>query len=205
MAIANTTLSANLNATDTLWPITSTTGITAGMLIKVDSEIAVVASVPGTTSAIVRCRGSEGTTATTHNSLTNVIAGLSSDWPAIPPGQLSTATQPSNQDDVVTFSVNGAIPVPTRNTTILLAKATALTGTTLAAPSTTLNGMRVTITSQTAAAHVITATALLENGLTGSPWTTATFPAFIGSSMVLVAQNGLWQVVGLSSGPVVLT
>ncbi len=207
MSLSQTTLSAAIGASDLTWAVASSTGFLPGQPVRVDNEYSYVVSVPSTTSIVVRSRGAEGSSVAAHGVLANVVTGLgSSDFPAIQAGVPTLGLAGTAADDLVTIGANTAsIPCPSRNTTYLLAKATALATTVLAAPSTAQNGVRLTFTSQTAAAHVITATTLLEDGLTGSPFTTATFPAFIGASMVLVAQNGLYQVVGLSSGPVVLT
>ena len=65
---------------------------------------------------------------------------------------------------------------------------------TLAAPAT--DGMRLCITAGSAFAHVVTATNLIADGVTGGAKDTATFGAFVGSSLDLLAYNGLWHVVG---------
>jgi len=74
-------------------------------------------------------------------------------------------------------------------------------------PTIAQNGLKLIFTSQTAAAHVITSTAGINNGLTGSPWTTATFAAFIGAGFSLVANNGTWNVLAapVTGSTVVLT
>lgn len=205
MALSQTTLSTAALATDITLALTSSTGFLVGQPVRIDNEYMFCVAVPSTTSITVRSRGAEGTQAVAHGVLANVITGVTAtDFPAIPAamGSLGFAIL----DDIVTIGANTAsIACPARNTTFLLAKATALGTTVLAAPSTAQNGVKLTFTSQTAAAHVITATTLIENGLTGSPFTTCTFPAFIGSSMVLEAQNGVYQVLALGSGPVVFT
>jgi hypothetical protein len=61
---------------------------------------------------------------------------------------------------------------------------------TLVAPGKDQDGLIVTFTSLTAAAHVITATALIADGVTGGPHGTVTFAAFAGASITLMAQNG---------------
>jgi hypothetical protein len=65
----------------------------------------------------------------------------------------------------------------------------------LVAPSKAQDGLVVTFTSLTAAAHVITATTLLGDAVSGSPHTTATFAAFIGTTLTLQAQNGIYNLV----------
>lgn len=64
---------------------------------------------------------------------------------------------------------------------------------TLAAP--TIDGDRLCITSSTAYAHVVTATDLVNDGVTGGAKDTMTFGAFAGASIDLVAFNGKWHVV----------
>ena len=66
---------------------------------------------------------------------------------------------------------------------------------TLAAPTAAQEGMRLVISSGTAFAHVITATNLLEDGVTGGAKDTATFAAFVGASLELMAYNLTWLVI----------
>lgn len=65
---------------------------------------------------------------------------------------------------------------------------------TLAAPAS--NGFRLCITAGSAFAHVVTATDLIHDGVTGGAKDTMTFGAFVGSSIDLLAYNGKWHVVG---------
>lgn len=64
---------------------------------------------------------------------------------------------------------------------------------TLAAPAT--DGDRLTITSATAFAHVVTATDLIHDGVTGGAKDTMTCAAFAGASIDLVAYDGKWHVI----------
>jgi len=200
MALTATTLSAACTASDTLLAITSTSsGFPAVATIpnplqvmQVDDEYMLIVTVPVANTVRVAQRGYHGSVATAHDILAPVITSSSaSDFPATQPG--ANLTRPPFVDDIVSVGQNGTIAVPTRNTTILLTKATALGTTTLGAPSLGSDGIRVTITTETAAAHVITATSLVADGVSGSPHTTMTFAAFKGASITLVAANGLWQ------------
>ena len=65
---------------------------------------------------------------------------------------------------------------------------------TLAAPAS--DGFRLCITAGSAFAHVVTATDLIHDGVTGGAKDTATFGAFVGSSLDLLAYDGKWHVVG---------
>ena len=64
---------------------------------------------------------------------------------------------------------------------------------TLAAP--TVEGDRLCITSASAFAHVVTATDLVHDGVTGGAKDTMTFAAFAGASIDLVGYDGKWHVV----------
>lgn len=64
---------------------------------------------------------------------------------------------------------------------------------TLAAPAS--DGFRLCITAGSAFAHVVTATALIHDGVTGGAKGTMTFGAFVGSSIDLLAYDGKWHVV----------
>jgi hypothetical protein len=112
----------------------------------------------------------------------------------IPVTQTANAIQVSQPDGTVIWSVGapaviaaGAVPVTGGNYVITAASAQALT---LAAPTT--NGTTITITSATAFAHTLTATGLLQTG--SAAVNVATFAAFAGASLTLVAYNGKWQV-----------
>ncbi len=67
---------------------------------------------------------------------------------------------------------------------------------TLAAPTALQEGYRLTILCQSAFAHVVTATDLLDDGVTGGAKDTATFGAFVGSTLELIAINLKWHVIG---------
>lgn len=90
------------------------------------------------------------------------------------------------------YSASGIIPPVAGTAFITKATAAAMT---LAAPALADDGAVLIITSETAAAHTVTATTLLADAVSGSPHTTATFAAFIGTSLVLMAANKLWNVV----------
>jgi len=199
MALTATSLAAACSASDTQLAITSTSsGFPVvgsnheNQLMQIDGEYCYITGVPASGYVTVRGRGSEGTAAVAHDVLAPVLTSATlTDWPNVPAGGVTL--RPPNVDDIVTIGQNGAITVPTKNTTFLLTKATALASTTLGAPSKAQNGLRLTFTSQTAAAHVITATTLVGDAVSGSPHTTCTFAAYIGATMTLIADNGIWN------------
>jgi hypothetical protein len=202
MALTQTTLTSAITASVTTFGVTSTsTGFpTVGtqnaqppQAIQIDGELMFLTGVPATNTITVRCRGSEGTVAAAHDVLAPVITSSNpNDFGQIAPGQL-VLIDPAI-DNPVTLGADGAIPQPLGPVVYNINKGSAA-ALTLAAPSLSLNGTRVVITSQTAFAHVVTATTLIADAVTGSPHTTATFAAFKGATITLVAENGLWNVV----------
>lgn len=68
---------------------------------------------------------------------------------------------------------------------------------TLAAPA--RDGIRLRIISRTANAHVVTATGLLDDGVTGGSKNTITFAAFAGASAELESFGGKWNTVSLKA------
>jgi hypothetical protein len=200
MSLTQTSLAAACGASDLQLAITSTsTGFPVigsnaeNQLMQIDGEFMYIVGVPASGYVTVRGRGSEGTAAVAHDKLAPVLTSSAvSDWPATPTG--SVTPRPVFADDIVTLGQNGVIAVPIKDTIVNITKATALSSTTLAAPSTASNGVQLTLTSQTAAAHVITATSLVGDAVSGSPHTTMTFAAYIGATITLIAQNGIWNV-----------
>jgi uncharacterized 2Fe-2S/4Fe-4S cluster protein (DUF4445 family) len=93
---------------------------------------------------------------------------------------------------LIAVSASGAIaPRVQANYVITKAGVAALT---LAAPTaTTDDGLTITITSGTANAHTLTATGLLNTG--SASVNVATFAAFAGAGLTLVAYQGKWNVV----------
>ncbi len=198
MALTTTSISADIGAGDIDLPITSTSSGFPGVGIKgtnqvilIDGEYMLLDYVIKSGLIRVKRRGDQGTYAQAHDVLAQVTTSSdASDFPAIPPGMVNV--RPPSIDNILSIGENGTIAVPSRNTTYLITKATALATTVLDSPTVAQNGLRLTFTSETAAAHVITG--VLEDGTTGGS-TTATFAAFKGASFTLVAANGVWNVV----------
>lgn len=202
MALTRTSLAADMSASDLTASITSTsagfpavgTYASPAQMMQVDDEYMLIQVVPVANTVKVMQRGYNGSKAEAHDILAPVATSSDpQDFAAVASG--AVVNRAPWVDAVLSVGENGVIPVPVKNTTYELTKATALSSTTLGAPAKDQDGLRVTITSQTAAAHVITSTTLLADAVSGSPHTTATFAAFIGASLVLQADNGLWNVI----------
>jgi len=198
MALQQTTLSAACTASATTLAVTSTAafppvGTTfVNQVVLIDTEFMVCIGVPAIGSITVRSRGYEGTAAVAHDILANVYTTANNaDFGPISPA-LTVQIDPTD-DAIVSVGQDGAITVPITNTAVNINKATAA-ALTLAAPLLSDNGVTLMITSQTAAAHVVTATALINDGTVTTPKTTMTFVAGRGATVTLVAENGLWNV-----------
>ncbi len=202
MALTRTSTSAAVTANQvTNLGITSTTGFPAvgilgsRQLVQIDSEFMLVDQVVASGVINVLQRGYNGTIAMAHDILAPVVTSAApADWQLLPWG--SDDTRPPYLDDQKTVGQNGAIACPLKNTTYVLTKGSALASTTLASPAKDQDGLRLTFTSATAFAHVITA--VMEDGTTGGS-TTATFTAFVGASMILEACNAIWNVIAVQN------
>ena len=93
---------------------------------------------------------------------------------------------------ITTIAGDGAITI--RSGVVALTKGSAA-AITLAAPTAAQAGTQITVISGSAYAHVITATGLLDDGVTGGSKNTATFAAFVGAAITLLAYNLKWVVV----------
>ncbi len=192
MAMTKTSLNGAITQSQTFLKLTSATPTTGSaplarrMLLSVDGERMLITGVLNSPTVEV-VRGYDGTAAVAHATLAPLAWGAPADWNA-------PAGAPVTPRALVSIGANGVIAVPTVNTLLTIDKATALATTTLAAPAADSNGVTLAITSNTAAAHVITATSLVADAVSGSPHTTMTFAAFKGATITLIAQDGLWNV-----------
>ncbi len=213
MPLVRTTLAAAISSSQLTFGVASTAAagfpavgappLTYQPLV-IDDEVMFLVLCPALNTITVRMRGSDGTEATPHDLGSSVVTSATpSDFPLLQPG-MGTLRAPSDPD-IVTYGQSGAITVPVEAITIAFLAATSAGAYTLGAPSLALNGIVLKISSQSAFAHVVTATGLYDTGGSASPYTTATFPAFAGASMELIAQNGLWNVNNSSPSPVVFS
>lgn len=101
---------------------------------------------------------------------------------------------------VTVQTADGAITIVSGLKVLSKTSAAAMT---LAAPVAGVDdGTQLIITAGTAFAHVVTATGLIHDGVTGGAKNTWTSAAFVGSSIHLVAYNALWHVVAKNLGTI---
>ena len=195
MAQLQTTIAGAMKAGATRVTLTAYTApsvgaIPAPKLLRVDGEEMLIAddTLSPTLSVV---RGYNGTLAVAHDVLATAVYGLSSDF---------TQTNDTRGANVTSIGQNTAtITLPQLPSNIelfvLLNKATALGTTNLPAPNLDQDGQYLTISTSTAAGHVLTATSLIADGVSGSPHSTLTWAAFKGASITLQADRGLWNVI----------
>ncbi len=191
MALTKTTLNGAIAAGATKLVLTSATGIAEKMLIRIDSEFFLVTDVALAPTVSVVPGYSNGYTSSysvAHNTLAQAAYGIAADF--------STFTGRAVQE-VNSYGASGAIVVPLTDQTIIIDKASAA-AMTLAAPAHDTNPT-IEITSNSAAAHTVTGVALLADGTSATPKSTATFGTQAGATMVLTGVNGLWNVVSLEN------
>lgn len=195
--MTSTTLTSGVAANDLSIRVASVAGATPGGFVKIDNEYMKVVSV-NSPIVNVRERGGEGGTAADHDVNASVVFGIGSELPPLAPGEL--IPPPTEDRDQITVGQDMTIPwnVLRRDATVVIAKGS-VAAITLEAPSAAVDGTRLTITSQSAFAHVVTATGLIDNGVTGGAKNTLTFAAFAGATVTLQANRGKWTVVGTSA------
>lgn len=197
MAVTGTTLNGAVTNTAQKIKLTAYTapalgtGVNAGnKVVRVDGEWMRITDDSASPTLGVT-RGEFGTVAVAHNSLAAAAYGLTSDMQAVNSSLVFGG-------GITSYSVSGAITIPALPPggiyTIYLTKA-GVAAMTLAAPPLDIDGALLTITSNTANAHTITATSLFNDGASGAPHTTATYAAFAGATVTLEAAKGLWNVI----------
>lgn len=190
MALTSTTLAVAMTATDQAFSATSATGATVGGFARIENEWTKITEINGVRISVIR-GGFNGSAVVAHNILAPVVFGLTTDAASL--GVYETLPVPGIEFDVVNIGANGTIPVPKRPTRYFINKATALASSPLANPAADQNGLIVSFTNTTDAAHVVTVTNG-HDGTTGTH-TTLTSPALAGGTLTLVGQNAKWYVL----------
>lgn len=204
MAITQTALTADLSATALTMTVSSGTGFPAAgtgpaknYIVRIDKEFMLAISQPSSGVIKLAQRGYNGTAAAEHDKLAKVsVSAAPSDFAEPSPGHVVSLppylpTQETiGEDRTFTSAEIAAWGNQSRLFAITKATAAAIV---IVAPSKAQDGLELTFTSLTAAAHTITGTGLIADGASGSPEDLITFDAFIGATITLVAQNGLYN------------
>lgn len=195
MALVETTLGAACAATDASITVASATSIAAGVVIRIDDELMVVAkSYVLASTAVPVLRGRQGTVPTAHPSGAAVEHGLPSDaeWGSAA-AQISTQFPFVKAVRQLSYSASGAIDLPSPGSdgiAVLNASGSTALAMTLAVPTKAMDGCKLKILSRNGTgAHTITVASGV-NGA-GSSYDVFTFPG--GPVMIeLTAFDSLW-------------
>lgn len=126
------------------------------------------------------------------NAIINVVNNLTGN--GTPQPVTATTVQSSGTiETLVALTTNGAIN-PNTAANYVITKAGVLADTLAAPTATTDDGKVILVTSNTANAHTITATGLLQTG--SASVNVATFAAQAGAGVTLMAYQGKWNVLG---------
>jgi hypothetical protein len=209
MALTNTTLSAACTASDLTLSVTSTSSgfPSVGVypqpkqMMRVDGEDMLIEVVPVSGTVKVKQRGYNGTVAKAHEAL-SVISTSSDmqDFGNTPAGGVNS--RPPYVDDIVTIGVDTTftaagtpatsttLPLPIKDTTYVITKATAAAITLISGVSANM-GVKMTFINGVAAANTITYTPGFRGDTTSSD--VATAAAKVGATFVCrVGYTGLF-------------
>lgn len=156
-----------------------------------DARVYLVNSLEGESDCVVALADPTATSAGLASSLSNETGTGAAVFGTSPTLAAPLITQP-----VTAALVNGAVTISPGVVVFTKAGVAAMT---LAAPTAGQEGTIMTFTAGTANAHTLTATGLIEDGITGGAKNLATFAAFVGSSLTLCAINLKWHVVSLNA------
>lgn len=182
MALTPTTIAGAMSANATTVKLTASTSIAKKMLLKIDGETMLVSDITLAPTVSV-ARGENGSLAVAHANLAPAIYGVPSDFTN------------ANGAPIVSYGADGAITIPTIDTTIYLTKATAA-AMTLAGPAKDQTNV-VTIIGTVAVANTVTYTAGFYGDTTSSD--VATYAAKVGASLTIQAQSGKWGPVATAN------
>lgn len=191
MALATTTASSAISATDVSIVVASATSMAAGRIIVVDQENMQVIQtyVSGTTVGVLR--GRDGTAAVAHKSGVNVTHGLASDF-AVPAAQAST-TYPTGRAVIVTsVSATSTLTLPLAGSDMrVVMNGTSVITLTIPVPTKDMDGTTIDFVGNGVAAHLLTFTGGLSGA--GGSYDIVTVNATAPVAFKVIAANGLWM------------
>lgn len=191
MALATTTLSVACAASDNVIQVASATSVAAGRLIRIDGEWMQVGQgyVAASTSVPV-LRGRDGSAQVAHVITANVVHGFASDFSAPPAGE-SVTVPPGRATKLVSITATSSLSLPKSGENLLVVlNGTSVITLTVPVPTKDMDGVRLTIVANGAAAHVLTFTGGL--GGAGSSYDVETMNGTGPVAFEAIACNALW-------------
>lgn len=200
MAIATTTNSSAIAATDQSIVVASATGFAANMRVLVGGEVMMVRKtyVSGTTIPVLRAQ--EGSKRQAHAVTSNVTFGVASDF-AVPveQGFINESAVVNRGRQVKEYGASGAITLPTAgNDMLAIINGTSALSMTLANPTKDMDGCMLYIVGNGKSTSTVTYTAGFGNA--GGSYDVATFPAGGQVAIQAVACNAIWILLSPMTG-----
>ena len=193
MALATTTLSAAVTASDDTITVASATSVAAGRYLRVDDEwMQVTTGYVSASTSVPVVRGLGGTAASAHAASANVVHGAGSDFDS-PPAQGPTTLPYQRVTRVVSYSAAGAITLPNAGEDLrVVLNGTSALAMTIADPGDDIDGAQLVILSNGTAAHTLTFASGV--GGEGSSYDVITQNSGGPCAYVFYACNGYWLI-----------
>ena len=195
MALSQTTLSGAMSIGDSTMAVAAATGFAPGVKVRIDGEMFQVTKGYVAGNLIVPVlRGQEATVAAAHPASAKVLVGAASDtgWGTQAAGSTSQYPVAGRAAETLSYSASGAITLPQPGSDMIAyLNGTSVLAMTIADPGKALDGSRLSIRANGAAAHTLT----FASGLSGAggSYDVITVNATAPISLDFVAVNGLWQ------------
>jgi len=191
MALVKTTLSSAVAVGDKQIVVASATSVAAGRIIRVDQEDMQVTKdySSGTTVPVLRAIG--GTAQVAHVSGANVVHGLATDFDD--PGYQTSTTYPMQRPVYIqSITATGTLTLPPAGADLrLVLNGTSVIALTVPVPTKDMDGCKLTIVSNGAAAHTLTFTGGLSGA--GTSYDVITINATAPAAFEFIAANELWM------------
>jgi len=197
MALSTTTLSSAVSVTDNVIKVASATSFTAGDMVLIDQEVMKVTqtygTAPFTSTTIPVLRGRNGTVNSAHVTTANVTRGLASDF-ALPPPYADVTYPLIRPRQIISITATSTLTLPPsgEDLTVIL-NGTSVITLTIPVPTKDMDGCKLDIVGNGAAAHLLTFTGGLSGAGTSYDVFTvnATAPVWVQA----IACNGVWVTV----------
>ena len=192
MALQKTTLASPLGVNDVSMVVVSAANLTPGRLAEIDQEtVQVIATYNGVSTTVPILRGREGSATAIHRAGVNVTHGLAADF-AVPAPQTTVTYDVPRPRLVISVSATSTLPLTNMggNDVDVILNGTSVITLTVPPPTLDMDGTRLTIFGNGAAAHVLTFTGGL--GGVGAGYTNVTNNASGPTALQSVAVNGVW-------------
>lgn len=194
MAFTRTTLSSAVAVGDNSIVVASATGIVAGDFIKIDDEMMKVRQSYSSGTTIPVLRGQNGTAQVAHPATAGVVHAAPADGDFTNPAATTVVAYglSARRRRIVSYSAAGAIALPTAGEDMVaILNGTSILAMTLAVPTLDLDGCRLTIIGNGAAAHTVTVASGISGA--GGSYDVVTVNATAPVAIELMACNALWS------------